>query len=88
VQEGEPERLGVRRPVTSSFPSGHASSAVFAATLLSEGHTRRAPLWFALAGVVAASRPYAKLHHTSDVVAGAATGLTLALVARRLWPRP
>jgi membrane-associated phospholipid phosphatase len=87
VHVGEHLRLGLRHPVTSSFPSGHSSSAFFAATLLSEGHPRRAPLWFGLALVVAASRPYVRLHHASDVVAGAATGLVLAKVAQRLWPR-
>lgn len=86
--EGEAERLGVRRPVTSSFPSGHASSAFFAATMLSQGHPRRGALWFGAATVVAVSRPYARLHHTSDIMAGACTGLVLALVAQRLWPRP
>jgi undecaprenyl-diphosphatase len=80
----EADRLGVRRPITSSFPSGHASSAFFAASLLSASGRRLAPLWFAVAALVAASRPYARLHHASDVVAGAATGLTLAAAARRI----
>ena len=84
---GDP-RLPVRRPSTSSFPSGHASSGFFAATLLSEGDPELAPLWFALAAVVATSRAYVRVHHASDIVAGAAVGLALAAVARRLWPQP
>ena len=44
---GDP-RLPVRRTSTSSFPSGHASSGFFAATLLSEGDPELAPLWLAL----------------------------------------
>ena len=41
----------------------------------------------ALAGVVASSRVYVKIHHASDVVAGAAIGVGLAAVARRVWPQ-
>jgi undecaprenyl-diphosphatase len=78
----------VRRPSTSSFPSGHASSGFFAAALLSEGDPELAPLWFALAAVVATSRAYLRVHHASDIVAGAVVGLALAAVARRVWPQP
>lgn len=84
---GDP-RLPVRRTSTSSFPSGHASSAFFAATLLSEGDPALAPVWFTLAAVVATSRAYVRVHHASDIVAGAAVGLALAAVARRVWPQP
>ncbi|MEY4371517.1 MAG: hypothetical protein RL219_286 [Actinomycetota bacterium] len=79
------DRYAVRQPSTSSFPSGHASAAAFAATLLaarSPAWTR--PFWFALAGVVALSRAFVRIHHASDVVAGLATGLALAAVARRI----
>ena len=76
----------VRRPVTSSFPSGHASSAFCAAVLLSAGHRRSAPLWYGLATVVAASRIHVKLHHASDVVAGALLGTVIGSAARSLWP--
>jgi membrane-associated phospholipid phosphatase len=81
-------RYPVRRPSTSSFPSGHSSSAFFSASLLSEGDRALAPLWFSLAAVVSTSRAYVRIHHGSDVVAGAAVGLTLAAVAKRLWPAP
>jgi membrane-associated phospholipid phosphatase len=82
----------VRTPSTSSFPSGHASSAFFAAVLLSSGHRREAPVWFTLAALVSASRPYVGAHHPSDVAVGAALGTALgagwlALVKRLgLWP--
>jgi undecaprenyl-diphosphatase len=42
-----------------------------------------APGWFALASLVAASRVYVRMHHTSDVVGGAVLGLVLAKFARR-----
>lgn len=76
------ERFRVRRPRTSSFPSGHASSAFFAAVLLSgwvEGGWW--PLWFGLATVVALSRAVVRIHHPSDVVGGALFGAFLADLA-------
>jgi undecaprenyl-diphosphatase len=78
-----PHRL--RTPRTSSFPSGHASSAFFAAALLSED-SRAKPLFYAVAIVVATSRIHVKIHHASDVVAGAALGAALGAAVRRLWP--
>src|SRR5262249_36597184 len=69
-----PLPYGLRRPRTSAFPSGHATSAFMAATLLSEG-TDAAPAYFTLAGLVAASRVYVRMHHASDTVAGALIGL-------------
>jgi undecaprenyl-diphosphatase len=74
----------LRRPRTSSFPSGHASSGFMAAGLMSE-HDRARPLYYALAAVVASSRIYVRIHHASDVVAGAALGAALARVFRRAW---
>ncbi len=76
----------IRRPRSSSFPSGHATSGFMAATLLVDGRHRRAPLWYAIATVVAASRVHVRIHHGSDVVAGAAIGVGLGALARRLWP--
>ena len=63
---------GLRRPITSSFPSGHATAAFCAATLLGGG-----PGWYGGAAV-AATRVYVRLHHASDVLAGAAFGLAWA----------
>jgi len=37
---------------------------------------------------VASSRVYVKIHHPSDVVAGAVLGVALAQVAKRVWPLP
>jgi undecaprenyl-diphosphatase len=78
-----PHRL--RRPRTSSFPSGHATSGFLAATLLSDG-SRASVGWFALASVVAASRVHVRIHHASDVVAGAAMGAVAGRLVRRRWP--
>jgi undecaprenyl-diphosphatase len=76
----------LRTPRTSSFPSGHASAAFFAATLLTEGHREQVPFWFGLAGLVATSRVHVRIHHPSDVVVGAFVGVGLGLLARRLVP--
>ena len=82
--ESGDERYEVRTPTTSSFPSGHASSAMFAATVLTSWTGRRtAPLWFGLGSVVAVSRAYVRIHHASDVIGGAALGLALGQVAVR-----
>jgi undecaprenyl-diphosphatase len=82
------ERLRVRRPRTSSFPSGHASSAAFAATVLTGWDGRRLGLvWWQLAAVVGISRAYVRIHHGSDVVAGALVGTLLGLAARRVVRR-
>lgn len=83
----QPRAYRIRKPRSSSFPSGHASSAFTAAGVLGQG-SPAAPRWYGLATVVAASRSYVRIHHASDVVGGAVTGIVLGRVARRLWPRP
>jgi undecaprenyl-diphosphatase len=79
------ERLpyGMRRPITSSFPSGHAVTAFTAASVLARG-SRLAPVYYVLAATIASSRVYTRIHHASDGVAGVALGLALGRVARRL----
>lgn len=77
--------LYLRVPRSSSFPSGHASSSTFAVVVLGEGD----PWWPAyatLALTVATSRIHVGIHHASDVLGGAATGLALGALARRLVP--
>jgi membrane-associated phospholipid phosphatase len=82
------DRLRVRTPRTSSFPSGHASSAAFAAMVLSGWDGPRVGmLWWKLAAIVGISRAYVRIHHGSDVVAGALVGSLLGLVGRRIARR-
>ncbi|WP_419847203.1 phosphatase PAP2 family protein [Candidatus Poriferisocius sp.] len=83
AEHDHPHRL--RQPLTSSFPSGHASAAVVAAALLSESRHRRWPFW-AAASVVAASRVHVRIHHASDVVVGALVGAVIARLFKKIWP--
>jgi undecaprenyl-diphosphatase len=77
-----PLPYGMRRPITSSFPSGHAATAFMCAVLLSKGN-RAAPFYFTLAALVAGSRVYTRMHHASDVAAGAALGLVLGNAVKK-----
>lgn len=76
----------VRRPKTKSFPSGHASSASMTAVLLSEAIPPLRPLWWSLAAVVSASRVHNRMHHGSDVLAGAVLGTAIGAAVKRFWP--
>ncbi|MBM3816057.1 MAG: phosphatase PAP2 family protein [Actinomycetota bacterium] len=76
------DRFTVRRPLTSSFPSGHASSAFFAAVVLSGwvdvGWTTT---FFVFAVVIALSRVVVRIHHVSDIVVGSVVGALLGTIA-------
>ena len=74
----------LRIPLTSSFPSGHASAAFVAAALLSEGR-RAKPVYYAVATVVATSRIHVRIHHASDVIGGMVVGVGLGALAKRIW---
>ncbi|MFD3533235.1 diacylglycerol kinase family protein [Streptomyces sp. NPDC058664] len=84
-------------PPTSSFPSGHvgASVALFGGLAVLASRRLRGVqrhlvvgLLLAVPLLVAVSRVYRGMHHTSDVVAGLLNGAcTLALVAAALLPR-
>jgi len=78
----QPLPYGMHRPITSSFPSGHAASAFMAATLLARG-SPAAPAYYGLAGLVAYSRVHVRMHHLADVLGGAVLGLALGRIARR-----
>ncbi|MFG2141160.1 bifunctional phosphatase PAP2/diacylglycerol kinase family protein [Streptomyces sp. NPDC048650] len=75
-----------RQPFTSSFPSGHAASAVAFATGV--GFEKK---WWGLAlapvaASVAFSRVYTGVHYPGDVLAGAALGAGAAFAVRGLAP--
>lgn len=85
VHHGDrPRRL--RQPVTSAFPSGHATAGFTAAALLTDGDPLLAPLYYGVAVVVAGSRIYVKIHHASDVVGGVLIGAVLGRIGVWIWP--
>lgn len=76
------DRFDVRTPSTSSFPSGHASSATFAAIILTSFTGMPiALLWVVIALIVALSRVVVRIHHLSDIVGGILTGAVLGSIA-------
>ncbi len=86
VEDGE-RPLYLRQPITASFPSGHASAAALAILLLKTSK-KKSPfslLTWILAGIVATSRVYVKIHHASDVLAGAAVGYSLGKLIKKFW---
>jgi undecaprenyl-diphosphatase len=75
-------RFKIRKPRTSSFPSGHASSAFFAAVVLTRWSSWPAiTMWFAFAVIVATSRVAVRIHHATDIFAGALIGTAMGLLA-------
>jgi membrane-associated phospholipid phosphatase len=85
TESGDP-RFPVRRPLTSSFPSGHSSAAFFAAAVLTTATgVVWAPLWYLLAVVVAVSRAFVRIHHVSDILAGAAVGAVLGVIGSQIF---
>lgn len=87
-QPDHPRPHHLRKPKTSSFPSGHASAAFTAAGILAQRDPKLRPVIYAAAAVVATSRIHVKVHHASDVVVGAALGIAFAKIACRVWPLP
>jgi membrane-associated phospholipid phosphatase len=72
----------VNMEASFSFPSGDASLAFAMAMSLSMTVPRLRPLWWTLAVIVAIERVAENAHYPSDVVAGAALGVAVAVLAR------
>jgi undecaprenyl-diphosphatase len=84
VKEGAEHAL--RKPLTSSFPSGHTTSAVTAAILLTDSSPIPAPLLYGAAGVVAASRVHTNMHHPTDVLGGLVVGTVMGRLIKKVLP--
>jgi undecaprenyl-diphosphatase len=80
-------RVVGHRPVTYSFPSGHAASAVGGAFVTTLMARRARVLLWALALLIAVSRIYIGVHYPLDVVAGACVGWGVAVLVTggRAW---
>lgn len=70
----------VARPMDFSFPSGHTGSSFAAAGVMYAKLPRRlGVLAIVFAALIAFSRLYVGVHYPSDVLAGLATGLMIAV---------
>jgi undecaprenyl-diphosphatase len=82
-------RTFIHRPVTSSFPSGHAMANHFNATIMATLDPTNAEQYWWLATQGSAARVFGRVHYPSDVVAGARLGRSVAqdvLLAHGLEP--
>jgi undecaprenyl-diphosphatase len=83
----QPRARKLRKPRSSSFPSGHATSGFMAATLLGAGRSKPTKaLWLGAATIVSVSRVHVRIHHASDVAAGAVIGVGIGAIVKRMWP--
>lgn len=80
------QRRLVRRPVSSSFPSGHAASAAAFATAVTIEAPAAGLALAPLAGAVAYSRVHTGVHWPTDVAAGVAVGVVAGFATRHWWP--
>ena len=71
-------------PDPFSFPSGHAAAACAVSGTIAIAHPLFAPILLPIAALVAASRVTLRVHHVSDVIAGALLGLAGAAAAALL----
>jgi membrane-associated phospholipid phosphatase len=76
-----------KKPGSWSFPSGHTASSFASAWILSSVWPRKAPAFYALAGLVGFSRIYVGAHYPGDVAFGAVLGMILSETVRRLAKR-
>lgn len=88
VGRSHPHGAGRRRigPVSSSFPSGHAASDLGFVL----GASQELPLVFIPLSVATLAAHWSLVrkreHYPSDVLAGGALGIAVAVAAWRLWP--
>lgn len=79
--KGESLPHGMRMPITSSFPSGHATAAMCATTLLGICAPLTLIFLYPLGIAIGYSRMYTRMHHLSDVLAGFILGLAYGYLA-------
>ena len=77
--------LLVDKSTIYSFPSGHTTSSVAAAYVLSKYFKKYAPFIWTVAAMIAASRLYLFMHYPSDIVAGVVLGLICGKAASYLY---
>jgi len=70
-------------PDIDSFPSGHATSVFAVATIFAAYYPRLRLVLYALAAAISLGRVYLERHYVSDIVAGAAVGVVVAVLLYR-----
>lgn len=87
LEHGHLHTYRLRKPRSTSFPSGHASAAMVAALVMGRDRNRLSRgLLLTVASVVSASRVHVRIHHPSDVVGGAMIGWMLGRFLRLVLP--
>ncbi len=71
----EDMELLIKRPITSSFPSGHTLSSFAVAEVLSIYFIHYRLIFLCLALLIALSRLYLYVHYPSDIIAGILLGI-------------
>ncbi|MCP4597369.1 phosphatase PAP2 family protein [Neptuniibacter sp.] len=69
-----------------SFPSGHSAAAFVFATLIAHFYPGFTEFAYSLAVLVGVSRVLLGVHYPTDIVAGAALGMSSALIALNFLP--
>lgn len=67
-------KLLISRPISYSFPSGHALSSFAVAGVLSMYHAKYRFIFMGLAFLIALSRIYLYVHYPTDIIAGIILG--------------
>jgi undecaprenyl-diphosphatase len=70
---------------SSSFPAGHAATAVAGATLLSYIAPKGAFAFVLLAAAIGYSRVYVGVHYPGDVLVGVLVGAVVGCIAIGIW---
>lgn len=80
----EEKDMLIKKPITYSFPSGHTTSSVASAIVISGSCPKLSIAVFVLAFLVSFSRLYFRVHYLSDIIAGAVLGLIFAYIVNFL----
>lgn len=73
--------LLIKRPIGSSFPSGHTATSFASATALFVLDPRIGAIALFIAFIIAFSRLYLFVHYPSDILFGILSGVALSIVA-------
>ncbi|MDP4090634.1 MAG: phosphatase PAP2 family protein [Bacillota bacterium] len=76
----EQSTLLINRPLTYSFPSGHSASSFAAAGVFVAMDGRMGIFAVILAGLIAFSRLYLRVHYPFDVITGVLLGISCSII--------